>query len=106
MQQDKYTQKAMEIIQKAQQAAVVRYNQEVTGTHIFWALSKEPEGLLEIIFKSNEVNTAQLSEKLEKKLDTYPQVKGVDYLNISVDATRIMGRAEALAKEMGYINLQ
>ena len=101
MQQDKYTQKAMEIIQKAQQAAVVRYNQEVTGTHIFWALTKEPEGLLEIIFKSNEVNTAQLNEKLEKKLDTFPQVKGVDYLNISVDATRIMGRAEALSKELG-----
>lgn len=101
MQQDKYTQKALEVIQKAQQAAVVRYNQEVTGTHLFWALSNDPDGLLEIIFKSNEVNVLQLKEKLEKKLDTFPQVKGVDYLNISIDATRIIGKAEALAKEMG-----
>ena len=55
MSQKNFTTKALAVMEAAQQAAAMRYNQEITSAHVLLALAKEPEGLLATIFE--ECNT-------------------------------------------------
>ena len=43
---EKYTAKATQAIQAAQQLAAMQYHQEFNSLHLMLALAKEPEGLL------------------------------------------------------------
>ena len=87
-------------MQTAQQAAAMRYQQEITSAHLLYALVQEPEGLLETIFEDCGTDQAMLRARLEQELSKLPSVKGQDRLTMGMDMVRVIGRAQEYAKSM------
>ena len=100
MGQEKYTAKTLVALQEAQQMAAMRYQQEITSTHVLLALAKEPEGLLATIFEDCQTDLPMLKARLEKELSKLPSVKGQDRLSMGMDMVRVLGRAETYANAM------
>ena len=100
MGEERYTQKTMAALQSAQQAAAMRYHQEITSAHVLLALVQEPEGLLGTIFEECRTDLPMLKAKLEQLLKKIPSVKGQDRLSMGMDMVRVLGRADDFAKSM------
>ena len=100
MGEEKYTQKTMAALQSAQQAAAMRYHQEITSAHVLLALVQESEGLLGTIFEECRTDLPMLKAKLEQLLKKIPSVKGQDRLSMGMDMVRVLGRADDFAKSM------
>ena len=94
MGEERYTEKALAAMQAAQQAAAMRYQQEITSTHLLYALVQEPEGLLETIFEECGTDSTMLRARLEQELNKLPSVKGQDRLTMGMDMVRVLGRAQ------------
>ncbi len=97
---EKYTTKAQQAIQAAQQLAAMKYHQEFNSLHLMLALAKEPEGLLATIFQECQTDLPMLKVKLEAELNKIPQVKGQERLSMGVDLARVIGKAKEYAASM------
>ncbi|MBE6099120.1 MAG: ATP-dependent chaperone ClpB [Anaerovibrio sp.] len=108
MEQEKYTQRVLNTLQRAQQNAALHYHQEIGSLHVLMALAQEPEGLLETIFQELNVDTRMLQASLEAQLKKIPSVKGQDRLTMSIELGRVMAKAEQLSQQMGdsYISTE
>lgn len=100
MSQKNFTTKALAVMEAAQQAAAMRYNQEITSAHVLLALAKEPEGLLATIFEECNTDLPMLKARVEKELSNIPSVKGTDRLSMGPDMVRVIGRAQEYADSM------
>ncbi|MBR2519018.1 MAG: ATP-dependent chaperone ClpB [Selenomonadaceae bacterium] len=97
---EKYTAKAQQALQAAQQLAAMKYHQEFNSLHLMLALAKEPEGLLATIFGECQTDLPMLKVKLEAELNKIPQVKGQERLSMGVDLARVIGKAREYAASM------
>ncbi len=97
---EKYTQKVIDAFQTAQQIAALHYNQEITSVHMLMGLVKEPEGLLDTIFKECHTDVPMLQARLEQLLKKIPSVKGQSQLSMATEMVRIIGKAQQLADSM------
>lgn len=97
---EKYTAKAQQAMQAAQQLAAMKYHQEFNSLHLMLALTKEPEGLLASIFQDCQTDLPMLKVKLEAELNKIPQVKGQERLTMGVDLARVIGKAREYASVM------
>ena len=97
---EKYTAKAQQAMQAAQQLAAMKYHQEFNSLHLMLALAKEPEGLLATIFADCQVDLPMLKVKLEAELNKIPQVKGQERLSMGVDLARVIGKAREYSGSM------
>ena len=101
MSEEKYTQKAREALQNAQQITALNYQQEINTAHLLLALAKEPEGILEIIFQDLNTDLNLLKIKLEQIIKRQPAVTGYDsQFRMSTALYRVLALAENIAKEM------
>ncbi|MBR4153237.1 MAG: ATP-dependent chaperone ClpB [Selenomonadaceae bacterium] len=100
MANEKYTAKAQQSMQAAQQIAAMKYHQEFNSLHLMLALAKEPEGLLLTIFGECQTDLPMLKVKLESELNKIPQVKGQERLSMGVDLARVVGKAREYAASM------
>ena len=102
MSEEKYTQKAREALQNAQQITALNYQQEINTAHLLLALAKEPEGILEIIFQDLNTDLNLLKIKLEQIIKRQPAVTGYDsQFRMSTALYRVLALAENIAKEIG-----
>ncbi len=97
---EKYTTKAMQAMQAAQQQAAMKYHQEFNSAHLLLALAKEPEGLLATIFADCQTDLPMLKVRLEAELNKIPSVKGQERLAMGVDLARVVGKANEYSKSM------
>ena len=97
---EKYTAKAQQAMQAAQQLAAMKYHQEFNSLHLMLALAKEPEGLLATIFQECQTDLPMLKVKLEAELNKIPQVKGQERLSMGVDLARVIGKAKEYSASM------
>ncbi|MBI5409927.1 MAG: ATP-dependent chaperone ClpB [Nitrospirae bacterium] len=74
MRSDKFTVKSQEAIQKAQERAQQKGNQQVDVEHLLYILLEE--GIALEIIKSLGVNTAALRKEIEAELEKFPKVLG------------------------------
>ena len=100
MANEKFTAKAQQALQAAQQLAAMKYHQEFNSLHLMLALAKEPEGLLATIFAECQTDLPMLKVKLEAELNKIPQVKGQERLSMGVDLARVIGKAREYAASM------
>ncbi|MBQ7493718.1 MAG: ATP-dependent chaperone ClpB, partial [Selenomonadaceae bacterium] len=100
MANEKYTAKAQQAMQAAQQLAAMKYHQEFNSLHLMLALAKEPEGLLATIFQECQTDLPMLKVRLESELNKIPQVKGQERLSMGVDLARVIGKAREYAAAM------
>jgi len=75
---DKFTLKVQEAMQDAQQLASQFGHQGVDVEHLFLAMLRQPEGVVQSIMERIGANARNIERDLEKALDRLPRVSGTD----------------------------
>ncbi len=71
---NRFTNKAQEILQRAQEIAAEKNHPEITTLHLLLALFWQDDGLAVAVLEKQEIDFEQLTAKLEKKIDTMPKM--------------------------------
>ncbi len=95
---DKYTDKAKEVITSAQTQAIARSHQEISSTHLLFALFEEESSLLSNLLERLGVNSEAALDYLEAALSKIPSVSGSGYdarkIYFSSSLLQILSKAE------------
>ena len=94
-----FTIKSQEVLQQAQQLAQSLEHQQVENEHLFKAISEVDENVLPFILKKLNVNTALISQILDKELQSFSKVSGGQLL-FSNAAGKTLNEASIIAKKM------
>jgi len=96
---DRFTIKAQEAFQDAQNIAIDRNQQQLDVEHLLLALINQKEGLTTQLFLKLGANTAGISARLEDEIDKLPRVEGAGSGQVYM-STRLNNVAEAGFNEM------
>jgi ATP-dependent Clp protease ATP-binding subunit ClpB len=100
MAEEKLTQKATAVLQDAQQSAAMNYHQEVTSRHVFHALLKDRDAIVDYILAQAKIEPSLLETKAAQLVKNQPSVKGQEgNLRWNMAMVRVMALAEKLAKD-------
>ncbi len=99
---DRYTVKSREALQRAQQMAHEKSQQQVESVHVIAALYEDPEGLARAITRKVGADPEAVLRRMLEEVDRLPKVSGSGAGQIYVGATlrELMPRAEAKAAEL------
>ena len=104
MNAQKYTQKSLEAIQRAQSVAVEHANQQIEQAHLMLALLQQEGGLIPQLLRKMGVSEESLDAAVKQEIDKLPKVTGAGreadkyYIARQVDA--VFTAAEQLAEQM------
>src|SRR3972149_4010536 len=73
---DKFTAKAQEAIQEAQQKAFKMHHQSLEPLHLLWAMAVQPEGVVSPTFEKMGIPPDRIAFEAERALGSLPQVSG------------------------------
>jgi len=96
---DNFTIKAQEAILKSQQLAGHLDQQGVDTVHLIKGIMETDEKLAEFLLQKMDINVAVLKRELNKALEKYPKVSGVDKQFLTNDSNQALSRAKKLMKE-------
>lgn len=104
---DNYTIKSQEAIQRAQQLAQGLGQQDIQVEHIFKGIQEVDNNVLPFVLKKLQVNTATLSQAVDKALASYPKVQGVQ-MSLSRTAGEVLLEASNIAKKRNdeYVSIE
>ena len=107
MQFDKFTIKAQESIQRAQQLAMEMDHQSIECAHLLKGIMEIDENILPYIFKKLTINEQVLKSALEGILNSYPGVSG-GKVYLSEQANRVLMAAQKEASSSGdeFVSLE
>ncbi|MEW5805312.1 MAG: AAA family ATPase [Patescibacteria group bacterium] len=71
---NRFTNKAQEALQRAQEIAAEKNHPEITSLHLFLALLWQEDGIVPAVFEKFEFDLEELSERAEKKLEAMPKI--------------------------------
>ncbi len=97
---DRFTIKAQEAIQRAQEMAEEKNNQEITPAHLLLALLEDKEGIATSLLRTLGVNEEQVASQVEVEIDRLPKVLGQTQLYISPELKKVLDIAQ---KEASYL---
>jgi len=97
---DKFTIKAQEAIQEAQEIAEKKNHQEITPEHLLLALLIEERGIVSSILKNLGVDRGQIINQVEEHVDRLPKVFGGGQLYISPGLKRVLDLAQEEASNL------
>ncbi|MGJ4848860.1 ATP-dependent chaperone ClpB [Bacillota bacterium Meth-B3] len=104
MNAQKFTQKSLEAIQRAQALAVQYGNMHIDQAHLLYALADQQGGLVPELLKKLGVEPRQAIQVCEQAVARMPKVTGPgrepDKVYVSPDVDRTLSEAEALAGRM------
>ena len=104
-----FTQKSMSAISEAHNFAIRYKHSEIKTEHLLLALINQMDGLIPNILQKMGINPAELTKKLEAKLNSMPKIEGgVGEVRPNAEVSRIIVGAEDYAKKMGdsYISTE
>lgn len=96
---DKFTIKAQESIQKAQEISSAKQHQSIECAHLLKGIFSEDENVTPYLLKKFEINASQLQKSVDQLIDSLPRVSGGDQY-LSRDANQVLVKASQLASEM------
>lgn len=96
---EKFTIKAQEIIQAAQQSALAMDNPNMETAHILKALLREDKEVTPFLLKKQNANPEIVEKKADEIISTFAKSGG--NLHISQDAAKAIAKAQHFATEMG-----
>ena len=100
MAEEKFTQKTTAVLQEAQQSAAMNYNQEVSSRHVFQALLKDRDGIIDHILAQAKIDPPLLEAKAAQLVKNQPSVRGQETnLRWNTAMVRVMALAEKMAKD-------
>ena len=104
-----FTQKSMSAISEAHNFAIRYKHSEIKTEHLLLALINQMDGLIPNILQKMGINPAELTKKLEAKLNSMSKIEGgVGEARPNAEVNRIIVGAEDYAKKMGdsYISTE
>ena len=104
-----FTQKSMSAVSEAHNFAIRYKHSEIKTEHLLLALINQMDGLIPNILQKMGINPAELTKKLEAKLNSMPKIEGgVGEVRPNSEVNRIIVGAEDYAKKMGdsYISTE
>lgn len=107
MDMNKFSSKALEYIERAQNIAIKNSNPEINEKHLAYAMFLDSDGLIFRLVNLMGQNSQQLREELKKLVERLPQQSGGD-TRISTTYQRILLKSEDEAKKLGdsYIGIE
>ncbi len=97
---NKFTLKAQEAVQRAQQMAVSKSHQSIEPSHILKGILELDENVVPFLFKKLGVNQDMVSQTLERIIDGLPSVEGgKQYL--SQVSSQVLAKAQDKLKDLG-----
>ena len=104
---NKFTIKAQEAVQRAQQIAIERDHQAIECGHIFKGIMETDENVLPFIYKKLSINAAHLSSALDKIIEGYTVVEGGEkYLSRQANEALVKAQAAAKGSNDEYVTLE
>lgn len=102
-----FTIKSQEALQRAQQLAQQWSHQHIENEHLYKAITEVDENVLPFILKKLNVNTAFVTQIVEKQLESLPKVSGGE-LMMSREAGKSLNEAQSIAKQQGdeFVSLE
>jgi ATP-dependent Clp protease ATP-binding subunit ClpB len=102
-----YTIKSQEAMQQSQQLAQGFGHQQIENEHILKAIFEVDENVTPFLLKKLNVNVDLLKQILDKQLDSFPKVSGVDIM-LSRTAGKAVNEASIIAKKMNdeYVSIE
>ncbi|MDO4604409.1 MAG: ATP-dependent chaperone ClpB [Helcococcus sp.] len=107
MDMNKFSSKALEYVERAQNIAIKNSNPEINEKHLAYAMFLDSDGLIFRLVNLMGQNSQQLREELKKLVERLPQQSGGD-TRISTTYQRILLKSEDEAKKLGdsYIGIE
>jgi len=112
MNEQKFTQKSIEVINNAQSLAVEHQNVQIEQAHLLYALLEQKDGLINELLKKIGIDTANFLEGTKSIINKIPGVSGPgrerDKVYISQDTDKALVVAEKTASKMKdeYISVE
>ncbi len=108
---NRFTIKAQEALQKAQDKTFEMHHAEVKAIHLLWGLLNVEESILDDIFKELKINEEALRHTLEEELNRIPKIftgGNIAQLYLSQEAFQVLDQASYFARKMGdeFISLE
>ena len=105
---DKFTSKAQEAIQEAQQKAFKQNHQSLEPVHLLWAMAVQPEGVVGPTLQKMEIPPDRVALEAERALQSLPQVSGnvEQYLAPALNRVFLMAAEEAERFKDEYISTE
>ena len=100
MDYQKFTQKSLEAIQKAQNTATEYGNAEICGEHLLFALLSQEGGLIPEIVKSMNINVDMFLADVKLKIDRLSKVSGQRQVYSSETFNKVLVEAEKQMSQM------
>ncbi len=97
---NKYTIKAQEAVQQAQQIAAVNQNQAIENAHLVKGIMAADDNVLQFLTNKQGVDFNALERGIDSIIGSFPKVQGGEAY-ISNDASKALQNAESLMKEFG-----
>ena len=103
MDTNKFTKKALDAINAAQNLALERHHQQLCKEHIAYALLNDEEGLIPRLVTKCGADAPQLLREIDRILSQMPSVtgSGAGEVYLSQDASLMLSQAEKDAKKQG-----
>ena len=110
MDTNKFTKKALDAINRAQNIALERHNQQLTKEHIAYALLDDDEGLIPKLVTKCGGDAPALLREIEKIISSFSSVTGdgAGEVYLSQDASLMLSQAEKIASKNGddYVSVE
>ena len=90
---DKFTVKAQEALQAAQEMAGRSGQQLIEPLHLLWALVAQTDGVVRPLLEKLGAPVAALSGEVEKQIDRLPKVSGISEQSLGRPANSVLERA-------------
>ncbi len=102
-----FTIKAQEAVQKAIELAQANNQQMIETAHVLKGVMSVGENVTNFLFQKLGVNIRSLETALDKELETYPRVSGVDPM-LSRETNAVFQKAADFATKMGdqYVSIE
>lgn len=95
---EKFTIKAQESIQRAQQVALAASHQNITPSHLLKGLLEVDQDVLPFILKKNSIQSSFINQILEKELNSESKVSGAQQY-LSQELNQVLIKAQELAQK-------
>jgi len=98
---DKFTLKAQQSIQNAQQLAFNQGHSELDAPHLLSGVIQEGKDLVQFIFQKTGSNQVRVEQALNAILTKIPKVTGQQNINLSSTANNVLMEASKIAMQLG-----
>ncbi|HKL44059.1 MAG TPA: AAA family ATPase [Candidatus Absconditabacterales bacterium] len=98
---EKFTTKAAEAIQSANQLAVQQQNSQIDVLHLFLAMLEQSDGYIPSILLQLEINKEKIRAFLVSETSKLPKLQGDYQMGASSELTRVLTGSEKIMNDMG-----